>query len=515
MIDNIVTVLNSKPLETNTGFYNNQKYQIDIVFDNLQGNTFSLNLASMVSLEIEEDSRQWFKKATLTIKNPNNVFEQKISSSDTPNQYYKFRNDGRDLVYIVVKPINDDTLSQSNLQLDYDVWGMAYTFCIYDRKEMLNGESSLQKELKLYLWEFDYQIFTETNVSWSTVEMLPTSIIPAQATDEQKLVPTGNAIKSLITKILSQYSTPTFSKDWDPGASKIFFTSFANGSAEDTLDYLFKKFVSAKTNDPGLLSRTRYTKKWQLRSYASIFDDALDKQSKTAGKLQREIFTISSQGGERSNEYVFNATESTVPGYSIKYQNTNYSDPSRSLIKKFSITDMAAIDSAYEMVTSPCYSNNLKDKTFQVDFKNNTIENVKKYIDETYTKKLQMYTPPSTLVTLNKPKLEARSLNTIYSYSPDKVSRLAESRNMLLAAALFFNTSINFTALGSPVREIGTFISIKNTTGGLINEFINKLTGQWLVYKVVHRFSGAEYTNDVTAVRLHANASLGVKDNIV
>ena len=82
--------------EANTKLYNNQKYQIDVVFDNLQGNTFLLNLASLVQLEIEEDSKNWYKKAALTINVPDNALEAKISASDS--RYYKFRNDGRDII---------------------------------------------------------------------------------------------------------------------------------------------------------------------------------------------------------------------------------------------------------------------------------------------------------------------------------------------------------------------------------------------------------------------------------
>jgi len=117
------TLVNNNPQlnEINTRIYNGQKYQIDIVFDNLQGNRFQLNLASVVDLEIEEDSRDWYRVAALTIKNPDNLFEKKLYSSDTPDKYYKFRNDGRDIVYIAIKPIDDDTLKDSNLQIDYDV----------------------------------------------------------------------------------------------------------------------------------------------------------------------------------------------------------------------------------------------------------------------------------------------------------------------------------------------------------------------------------------------------------
>ena len=68
MLVSNLTVQNIPTSENNTKLYNGQKYQIDIIFDNLQGNKFQLNLASMVSLDIEEDSRTWYKRASFYLR---------------------------------------------------------------------------------------------------------------------------------------------------------------------------------------------------------------------------------------------------------------------------------------------------------------------------------------------------------------------------------------------------------------------------------------------------------------
>ena len=68
--------------------------------------------------------------------------------------------------------------------------------------------------------------------------------------------------------------------------------------------------------------------------------------------------------------------------------------------------------------------------------------------------------------------------------------------------------------LGVPIREAGTFISIEKGQGGIIDEFFNKLLGQWLIYNVVHRFTQGNYINDVTALRVHANDNIDIKSNI-
>lgn len=531
-IYNIKKSLNFK--ENNIKIYNNQKYQIDIIFTNLQdsdGNIFGLNLANLVSLNIEEDSRYWFKKASLTIKNPDNILEIKETPESAGYRYYKFRNDGRDLVFITIKPVQDSIIKDSAVQIDYDVWGMNYVFSVYDKEEILTGSTTKQKELKLYLWEYEQQLFAETNLDWSTNESLPSNIIPSQATDKEKLVPTGIALKSLIKKALSNTSalSPEFGTNWDPGASKIFYSSFANSNVAYDLQYLLKKHVSSQIGnesgrDPALLSRTRFTKKWELRSYTDYFNKAIDRQSPltgkqlgqlsipTAGELQREILTIVYQGGAPDLQFLY--TLPTSPYTSLTHKNTNYNDPVRSKITNMEVVDMASLDSTAIMVTTPCYHNNLSDKTFSVDFENNNIENIKKFIDQNYTQKLKLLTKPETLLTLNKTKTEIRAVNNIYSFAPDEISRLADSRNLILMSALFLNTGLNFTAPGSLIRQSNTFISVNSQRTGTNDEFQSKVLGQWFVYKVVHQFTEAEYNNQITAVRLHANSSIKVSDNL-
>lgn len=508
--------------ENNVKYYNNQKYEIDIIFSNGQGNTVRLNLASLVSLEIEEDSREWYKKAVLTINNPRNVFEYRRSPSTPGTQYYKFRNDGRDFVYIEIKPVADSTVKFSSVEVDYEVWGMRYLFVVYDKKEILTGNTLNQKQLRLYLWEYEYQLMAETNLDWSTNLVLSNKIIPSQATDEERKVNTGLAIKSLINTALNGQFTPKYSQDWDIGSSKIFYSSFANNNAAEDLNYLLKKHVSSQSGadgglDPCLLNRTRYNQIWSLRSFTNIFSKAISKNSlsvATAGELQREILTLIAQGSEAENntEALFSLPVS--PFNSSTYKNTNYKDPVRSMISNIHFVDMSSLDNMREIVSTPCYSNNTKDKLFELDFSNNDIEKIKKYISDNYSQKLKIFSNPDTLITLNKSKTQARSINVSYSYAPDKIARLADSRNYVLYSALFLNTALNFTVPGSPIRQATSFISMEEGRPDNRDEFKNKLLGQWFVYKVIHTFTENDYTNNITAVRVHANDNIGIKDDI-
>jgi len=512
------TVFNGiAPSTINTLKYNNQKYQLDIIFDNLQGNTFQLNVASMVSLDIQENTTDWFRRASLVISNPEKIFEQKITPSTNKNQYYKFRNDGRDIVYIRFKIIDDTDINVAPANIDYNVWGMQYKFAIYD-KEDTPGDSPAKETLKLYLWEYDQQILNETALQWSTNEALPTNIIPAYATDDQKLVNTGTAIKSLLNKALAHSEPPVFSTNWDIGSSKAFYSAPANYTAYDSLNYLLKKHVSSQIGadggaDPCIINRSRYDTVWNLTSFCNIFNSAVKYNFSTAvaGNLQREIITLSYPGGNDSGGFLFELPQSPFGRSDGK---TNIQHPTTSNITNINFTDMSTIDSTQDMVTTPCYSNDYNNKVFNLEVVSNDITNVKNYIDKNYSNKMRISAKPDTLVTLNKTKTDTLAVKNVYSLSPDKTSRLAESRNFMLMSALYYNTAVSFTALGSPIRESGTFISIEKGKGINMDEFHNKLLGQWFVHTVVHHFTLGQYTNDITAVRVHANDNIDIRSNI-
>ena len=64
------------------------------------------------------------------------------------------------------------------------------------------------------------------------------------------------------------------------------------------------------------------------------------------------------------------------------------------------------------------------------------------------------------------------------------------------------------------MRTSSTFLSLESAIGGLNDDFANKLLGQWLVYSVIHSFTETDYNNKITAVRLHANDNINIKNNI-
>ena len=95
-------------------YFNNQKYKAVISLFNPQLEEkspifFPLKTSSLITLLIEEDSRDWYVKGSVVLRNDGNQIERSIHEFEVQNNLrYKFRNDGRDLLLINIFPVNDD-----------------------------------------------------------------------------------------------------------------------------------------------------------------------------------------------------------------------------------------------------------------------------------------------------------------------------------------------------------------------------------------------------------------------
>ena len=142
---------------------NGQKYSLNVIILNPSGDKIVISAANILSLEIEDDGREWFKKASLILLNPENILERTIPGAGVTNSY-KFRNDGRDVVRIEIKLVNDD--DQYNNFTDSSLTNLFYDFVVFDKREIVTGDTNRTKALKLMLWEYDYQIFYEKNLQF-------------------------------------------------------------------------------------------------------------------------------------------------------------------------------------------------------------------------------------------------------------------------------------------------------------------------------------------------------------
>lgn len=498
---------------------NDQTYELGLSLFNPQGVLFPINTDALVSLNIEEDSQEWFKTGTLTINNKENIIERRVSEFIKPEANYKFRNDGRDLLLVNIKPVYDGNIN--TLESDpfpSEGWELNYMFSIYDVEDV-PGNTLKDKNIKLYFWEYDYHLFAETATNnWDTNTVLY-NLFPdlngksSSLKDSTRKVPTGLAIKSLISATLDTRSkVQTFAEDWDPGSSTIFYSSPTNNNSIEDLDYLFNRHVASKKfgateGDVPLLFRDRYSKKWFLTSLSNQLSLAVDKDA--AGPLQLEQFYITTT----TNTGVIIPSLLKTPQSPLNTRNLNLGYIGA--VNNFQFVDMSPLDNAFGLISFPCSSNNIRNKQFNLDVVDNSIENIKAYFQDNYVDKFTNNKNPTAMFSLNKSKTQNLAYKQAYSYGSTKIERYADSRNLILKTGFFLNQCLNFTVPGSTVRRANVFIGLDRKTGSVDADFDEKLLGQWYVLKVTHNFTQAGYTNNITAVKPHADKDIRIKEDIV
>lgn len=495
---------------------NNQDYEVSITLYNTQGVAFPVNAASIVSLVIEESTHHWYKQGNIVIQNAYNVLEKKANEFTPSNINYKFRNDGRDLLFVNIKPVVEtDFIEQEAFEPEF--WTMTYIFTVYDTED-IPGDTPREKNLKLYFWETDYQLCTEINANWSTNEVLY-ELFPeysgksSQLPDLVRRVPTGLALKSIINYALNNKTNEQkFSEEWDIGASKIFYTPSVDSVVSYDIEFLVKRHVCStregnNAGDVGVLFRDRYDKTWNLLSISSLLNKAVN-NSRQAGDYQLEQFYLATS---EANSVIIPSLPYTPPDPTGK---RNITLGQLSTITNYQFVNMSAIDSNAMLVNTSVCTNHTGRKEFVMDLEENTIESVKNYFQQNYISKFKYALNPYALLALNKNKTESITINTAYSYGESKIERYPEGRNVMLESGLFLNECITFTVPGSTLRQVNKFIGLDRATGNIDNDFDEKFLGQWFVTRVVHEFSQNGYTNTITAIKPYASRNLKIDDEV-
>ena len=498
---------------------NDQSYEFGMSLYNTDDRLFPINTSALVTLSIEEDSREWFKRGYLILNNRENIIERRPNEFFSPEANYKFRNDGRDLLLINIKPIID---GQDN-GMDSDPfpsegWELNYLFSIYDIEDM-PGATPAEKNIKLYFWELDYQLFAETTTStWTTNDVLYEKYPALRGktsalSDGDRKVNTGDAIKGLIKSILNKKSgEQKFSGTFDPGASKIFYSPPTNNSSIDDLEYLFNRHVASEKyglieGDVPLLYRSRYSKIWSLTSLSTELSFAVENKEAGAAQLEQFFLTSSTPTGTTIPSLL------KTPQSSIVSRNLNLGQSST--VNNYQFVDMSALDNSFGLISLPCSSNSIKNKQFSVDVVDNNVEVIKKYFQENYVRKFSNNQSPVAMFTLNKTKTENLAYKQPYSYGTTKVDRYPDARNTILKSGFFLNQCLSFSTVGSTLRKANRFIGLDRQIGSIDSDFDEKFLGQWYVLKVEHKFTQNSYTNNITAVKPHSDKNIRIQDDVL
>jgi hypothetical protein len=184
--------------------------------------------------------------------------------------------------------------------------------------------------------------------------------------------------------------TPTAAdgEGWDQGAAKIFYTAPAGATAYDSLMYVYDNHVSSyeynAVNDFSILMKDRGPTATdlgvlELKSATSFFEKA-GKSADAPGEYQTEHYFLQSYSSnkDRATKHlrgpISNSGSDKVDMKSLKYnQITNYR-----------FEDISALTNTTQFCTSPVYSFDFKNRQYNVEFKDNSVETARTFISKNY-----------------------------------------------------------------------------------------------------------------------------------
>ncbi len=537
--------------------YNDVFHEVDLYLDNSgdfeQPRRFFINPSAVISLVVNDMVNDWIVDGSMTFmylpesaprnqaktgqsqKTPTGmdaVVDAAVSNGKTLEDY-EFRGDGYDILRVMIIPKAEPDSAGQGLKIDRGdtKWMLSYAFSIYEVEDVneipaIYGlVSSYMKCLKVKFYDIRHHMLKSTNIEYSTAMPKDSKYVPnfnSEIAKTQGVLYTGDTMRDILNEVLAkkengghpELTIPEEIEKWDKGKAEIFYTSPAQYSAQDDIDYLFAHHVSEKKlegapedvelNDMCLFHTERSDTFGKLDElHLTPLQDFFAKAGKDGGvgEIYKETFYVTSA---TEDENVTNISKVPKGGDG---KNTNFKSFKYGQIMSYSFVDMSASVNTEIFRTTPVYSVDIGKREFNVEFKTNNILAMKKMFAKTYISKL------NSAETGNEEKLflpiihkHKQFLNVFPTFSSNGNNQPMRQRNglhQLLYTGLFQNACIKFRTYGSTLRESGTFIGIDKTEGSEDTDYSNKLFGQWFVVTVDHIFEAGAYMNIIHAVKVH------------
>lgn len=505
----------NQPLNTNSSLgaeklTQGQKWNIEVMFNNHNSSQkkYQMSPNHILELAIEDDILDWPTKGYLIYQNKQEGIERNIN-----DQAWYYRMDARDELTIKVKPL---FIEDSDITFPPEIWEMGFEFVIYDVED-LPASNIETKAKKIYFWDKRYQMMMDKNIQWSTATTSFNTNLkgkkPAQATDDERSMFTGDAIRALLIDAGFGEWIADFIY-WDKGKAKILYTSPSEYSIIDDLKYLLKIHLSSD-GDICLFNKDRASQKWQLRPMNKIFDKA-GKAANEPGDLQLEHFFFEDQIYGTKNTTPFKAPYSREISGEKDIKLTGYNT-----IHTYQFVDMSGLDNEKVLNSKPVYWYDNSKKQFGVDFKDNEVLNVREKFKSKYVDKL-LGENPTPLFTINYTKTSQYNIDPQFVFSSATSTTSKDMRSLfgmgkILFGGLFLNECISFRVLGSTHRIAGMFAGIDRLSNKALNgeeKFDNKICGQWFITNVKHIWKLNKYVNDVILIKIHSYDEMNINEDV-
>ena len=498
--------------------FNSQDYEVSIRLYNGINDVYLTNTA-WDDLYLEDNIFDIFIKGSIVINTPFDSLEREseeilaiVPDATKEKIVYKFRNDGRDTLYISIKPKNMElaVLGGQTIDLSDEKWLLELETVIYDVRDMAHGNPT-DKKKTLFFWEKTYQMMLERDSDFSTANTGTNEgkSNQDQVNDTLRSQTTGGALASLLLKydeFKKHAQLVTDPNEWNNGSDRglIYHTSPINAKVIDDLLYLYDVHISDDSydNQPCLLKLERAKSKGQpkqfsLKPFRKYFEEA-GKSPSQPGKYQLEHYFI------QENAYSNNDKVPTIPKAPLEKGVTNEIKADEfTIVKQYQIVDLVGGDYYKNLANRRLAFYNATNGQFNIDSTEHKAEQWKQF----YTKNIA----PSILTQDTNDRLPLTpyirdGLNTTVDVSilPNSIGRYVMGRNRMLRYYLFSNLGISFSSKGLTFRQPGRFFGLSKQT---LNdkEFDHKLEGQYLTTQVIHHFSNTErsYYTQMVGVKTH------------
>lgn len=468
------------------------------------------------NLYIEEDIFDWPMRGSIIIKSPYDTFERTskeamvLTGADEKKLIYKFRNDGRDTIYISIYPRDTNPLNLNVGDFPENLWRLELEGVIYDTED-LDHSNITNKIKKLYFWDKTFQMMLEKNVEYSTATVGTNKGKAGlhKLNNVDRALKTGEAIGELLkndtdfAKHSENYGNPDL---WDMGDDEnlIFYTSPTNSKFIDDLNYLYDAHTSdiSRKYQPCILKLERAEEKMKSKQFSLL---SIESYFKKAG--------VGSPGEYQTEHYFLEEPSQTpalqelvikkAPLSSETATKTDVKAEDYSKIFNYQLVDFSGSEYASSLHNRFISSFNPKDGQFNIEIKNHKSEKFKEFYLENIkpnvlTRETEDRLPLTRYIT--------EGYNSKYYYSEDEteLGRICVGRNKLLKYYLFSNLGITFSLRGMTIRQPGRFFGLSKRT---LNDkdYDHKLEGQYFVTNVVHYFSNSErnYSTQMVGIKTH------------
>lgn len=502
-------------ISDNSNFsFNGQDYDCVVRLYNGVNDVY-LNNVAWDSLILEEDIFDWKIKGSIIINSPYESLEKeseetaKSVKAEKENLIYKFRNDGRDTLFISIKPKSVNKKGLPDYTFDDQKWLLEIETVVFEVED-LPSSNITDKKKKLFFWEKVYQLMTEkdSDFSTSTVGKNSNKTNISQVDNNERSLICSEAIAELLRKDpdFQKYSKLTNNKEeWDAGSelNTMNYSSPVNAKFIDNLEYMLRYTTASDVynNEPCIFKferaeKSMTPKQFSLKPISKYFEKAGREQNAPKEYQIEHFFLKENSDKEKTPPLLKSPLGSAESKEEIKADEYN-------IIYNYRLVDLSGKDYSKNLTNYRVVSFNSTCGQFSEENKKHSAEQYKDYFKKSIRNNMLTKENDDRLVFTPFIK-DVLNTRTIVTVGKEEVTRLSEGRNKLLNYYLFSNLAINFTTRGLTLRQTGRFFGLSKQN---LNdkEYDHKIEGQYFVTNVIHMFNNRtrNYSTEIIGVKAH------------